>query len=166
MGARRVTRWGWWASIALLVGCGGDSLAERERVALSTDDRTGIAVEVDLILPDQVAPGDSVPIAVRLRNPDARPVTLGLTGRPVAWDVVVTREDGAEVWRRLHGTMAALVLQLLRIEPGDSIEFADHWGQVDNAGRRVPPGRYSVQGRIPAEDRELVTDARALVIAR
>lgn len=149
----------------LLLGCGGDSLEGRERVALAQPDSV-VRVNLELIIPREAAQGDTVPVTLRLRNPDTRPITIGLAGNPVAWDVVVSREDGTEVWRRLHGTMPTLALALVRIDPGGSVEYSGGWEQVDNAGHPVAPGRYVVQARIPAEDGDLVSEQDTLDITR
>jgi hypothetical protein len=123
-------------------------------------------MEVELIVPARVRPGEPVPITLHVLNTGPDAVVLGLTGRPVAFDLVVARPDGTEVWRRLHGATVPLVLELRRVAPGERLVFTDRWLQVDNAGRTVLPGSYTVRGHVPAEDLELDSEPRDLVISR
>lgn len=105
-----------------------------------------------LELPARAARGAPVPIRLALENRGDAPVTVGLGGRPVAFDFVVARPDGAEVWSRLHGQAIAAVLQERRLAPGEVLHFQDSWDQRDNQGRQVPPGRYLVWGVLPVAD--------------
>ena len=123
-----------------------------------------IQPSVELVLPPKVRLGDPVAITLRVRNDGSRPLDLELPGRPVAFDVVVLGPDGAEVWRRLRNFVTGSALMLLRLEPGAVREFTAQWDQVDNDGRPVPPGRYSVRGVLPVQNRRVTTAARDLVI--
>lgn len=106
-----------------------------------------------LELPERAARGAPVPIRLALHNRGGAPVTVGLGGRPVAFDFLVTRPDGSEVWSRLHGQAIAAVLQERRLAPGEVLRFEDTWNQRDNQGRQVPAGRYLVRGDLPVVDR-------------
>lgn len=122
-------------------------------------------MKVELELPVSVLPGDAVPITLRVRNDDTMPAELALTGRPIAFDIVVRRLDGTEVWKRLRGQTVSMMLQVAILAPGESLEFAHQWDQRDSAGREVAAGVYLVHGSLTAEDRELVSEPRRLVIA-
>ena len=74
-----------------------------------------------------------------------------LQGRPVAFDLVVTRPDGTVVWRRLARAMIPAILVLRRLGPGESLEWRDWWNQADDQGQPVPPGEFLVTGRLPTE---------------
>ena len=63
-------------------------------------------------VPDSVRAGEPVPIVLRVTNRTDAPVDLHLLGRTIAFDVVVTREDGTPVWRRLEGQAVQSILQL------------------------------------------------------
>lgn len=106
-----------------------------------------------LELPARAARGAPVPIRLALENRGDAPVAVGLGGRPVAFDLLVARPDGAELWSRLHGQGIAAVLQERRLAPGEVLHFQDSWNQRDNQGRQVPPGRYLVWGVLPVVDR-------------
>jgi intracellular proteinase inhibitor BsuPI len=120
---------------------------------------------VELVLPPKVRLGDPVAITLEVRNDGSQALDLELPGRPVAFDIIILGPDGTEVWRRLHHAMTGSALMLLRLKPGESREFTAEWAQVDNHGRRVPPGRYLVRGVLPAQMGRLMTKDHELVIA-
>ena len=94
--------------------------------------------------------GEPVPIVLRLTNRTTRPVTLTLQGRPLAYDVTVTTEHGAPVWRRLEGEVVTSILAVRTLEPGASLTFEAVWNGQDH-GRPARPGRYRVEGRLPTD---------------
>ncbi|MEJ7809610.1 MAG: BsuPI-related putative proteinase inhibitor [Gemmatimonadaceae bacterium] len=120
----------------------------------------------ELELPTRVAAREAVPIVLRVRNAGRERVELMLTGRPVAFDLVVMGADRTVVWRRLHGAAVSSMLQATLVGPGETLEFTERWLQQDNAGGAVPPGTYSIQGILPVEGGQLVTRAREIVISR
>jgi hypothetical protein len=122
-------------------------------------------MRVELEFPVSVSLGDAVPITLRVRNDDTEPAELALTGRPIAFDIAVRRPDGTKVWERLRGETISMMLQVAILAPGESLEFAHEWDQRDSAGREVAAGVYLVHGSVSAEDRELVSEPRRLVIA-
>jgi len=89
-------------------------------------------------------------MVLRLRN-DGPAADLVLQGRPVAFDLVVTRPDGTAVWRRLAHETVPAILALHRLRAGERLEWRDSWGLVDDQGDAVPPGDYLVTGRLPTE---------------
>ncbi len=103
---------------------------------------------VELDLPREVRAGDAVPMTLRVTNTADRPLTLRLRGRPIAFDLVVRREDGTIVWRKLEGAMIAMVLQLRTLAPGETLELEDAWRQQAADGSQVGPGDYAVTGAL------------------
>jgi hypothetical protein len=99
---------------------------------------------VELEMPREVQAAETVPMTLRVTNAADRPLTLRLRGRPIAFDLVVTREDGTTAWRRLEGAMIAMVLQVRTLAPGETLEFEDSWHQQSALGTRVSAGDYSV----------------------
>lgn len=156
----------------LLAACqavGSDGSAVRRAVGSSaSSDAVSPAVadslRVSLEVPDRVAAGDSVPMALRVENAGDDPVELRLTGRPVAFDLIVMGEGGETVWRRLEGATVPQVLVLMSLAPGEALAFEDSWDQLSNAGSRVAPGTYTVRGELPAEGRRLASPAETLRI--
>jgi hypothetical protein len=83
-----------------------------------------------------------------------KPLELHLTGRPIAFDVTITRADGSVVWRRLEGQTIPAILRIELLPAGGVMELAGTWDQRTNAGEPTGPGIYRVQGT-------LLTDAPA-----
>ncbi len=105
-------------------------------------------------VPESVRAGEPVPIALRIRNRTDGPVELHLLGRTIAFDIVVTSEDGTPVWRRLEGQAVQSILQLRTLAPGETLEFSDRWDQRRRGGAAVPPGPYRVHGELPTDEPE------------
>jgi len=125
-----------------------------------------MGIVLQLSLPNESRVGSAVPLVLALRNTTALPLELGLQGRTIVFDVIVTGPSGSEIWSRLHGQFLPAILQLRVLQPGEVLELSDHWDQRDNAGRPVPPGSYQVQGVLPTEARVMRSDSKALVIRR
>jgi hypothetical protein len=119
---------------------------------------------VELLLVPRVDLGAAVEITLRLRNDGKRPIDLELPGRPVAFDVTILRPDGTQVWRRLARGVVSSALMLVRLAPGETRDFRVQWDQVDNAGRPVGPGSYTVRGVLPTDKGGLTTPPRHLQI--
>jgi hypothetical protein len=108
-------------------------------------------MRVELTVPAEVRRGDTVPIVLRLVNPADTAAEIVLQGRPVAFDVTVTRTGGEVIWRRLAGEVVTSILQLRRLAPGERLEFEAAWDQRGDAGAPVPPGEYLVTGTLPSD---------------
>jgi hypothetical protein len=122
------------------------------------------SVRLHLDVPGQVRVSDRIPIAVRVENVTDRTLDLYLTGRPLAWDVIVTDATGAVVWRRLEGEIIATALRIETLAPGAALELDDAWDQRTKDGAAVAAGTYSVRAEILTETQPLVTPARELRI--
>jgi hypothetical protein len=107
-------------------------------------------LRLEVEVPREAPVGSPVPIVLRLVN-DGPAADVMLQGRPVAFDVVVTRIDGAEVWRRLSGATITMILQLKRMLPGESLEWRDSWDQRGSTGDRAVPGEYQVTAILPTD---------------
>ena len=99
---------------------------------------------VTLEVPPEVRAGDAVPMKLRVANTADRPLTLRLTGRPIAFDLIVTSEDGTTMWRRLEGATITMVLQVRTLAPGETLVLEDVWRQQAAGGACVSPGDYAV----------------------
>jgi hypothetical protein len=109
------------------------------------------SMTLDIRLPAEARTGDPVAITLRLTNTSGKPLTIYLQGRPVAFDLVVSRRDGTLVWRRLEGAVISAVLQVRSLAPGEVLEFSDTWSQQTNLGTAVEPGEYLVTGVLPTD---------------
>jgi hypothetical protein len=103
-------------------------------------------MRLDIAVPPEVRRGDSVPIVLRLIYDGATQVEVPLQGRPVAFDVKITRPDGALVWRRLEGETVTAILQLRVLPAGDTLVFHGSWDQRDVGGAHLAPGGLIVRG--------------------
>ncbi len=109
------------------------------------------ALSLRLEVAGQARVGDTVAITLRVENMSDQPVDLYLRGRTIAFDVVVTGEGDAVVWRRLEGEVVPAILQVKRLDAHEVIELPTRWDQRTNRGRHVAAGLYSLRG-------ELLTD--------
>lgn len=94
--------------------------------------------------PASARAGEPVPITLRLTNPTDRPIDAYFLGRTIAFDIVVTLEDGTVIWRRLAGVAVPSILQVRTVGPGEVLEWTDSW-------RPEHAGRYRVQGVLPSD---------------
>jgi hypothetical protein len=118
-----------------------------------------------LEVPADVRVGQPVPLTLKLQNTSKHPVELPFSGRP-AYDFVVTRPDGMEVWSWSHGQAIQAILEFKTLKPGEALEFAAAWEQRDNEGQPVPSGTYRVQGILRLEPPEkLATEPKSLSIS-
>ncbi|MGH8525746.1 MAG: BsuPI-related putative proteinase inhibitor, partial [Gammaproteobacteria bacterium] len=78
--------------------------------------------------------GETVPLTLKWKNVEDRPMSLILGGNP-AYDFVVAGADGAEVWRWSHGQVSQDILESRTIDPGSEAVFAAEWRQQDNEGK-------------------------------
>ena len=151
-------------SLASIGGFG--SLGVPGRVDEVLPRKTGLSkMVVEIELPSSVSIRMPVPVTLRVRNTGTGPAELALTGRPIAFDIVVERADGTEVWSRLHGETVSMMLQVTILQPGESLEFKHSWGQRDNDRQAVPAGTYAVRGAVFTPDEKLESESRRLVIA-
>ena len=155
------------AAFLSVASAGGiDSLGVSGRVDEVLPYETGLAkMVVEIELPSSVSIGMPVPVTLRVRNTGTAPAERALTGRPIAFDIVVERTDGTEVWSRLHGETVSMMLQVTVLQPGESLEFKHTWDQRGNDRQAVPAGTYTVRGSLVAPDRELRSEPRRLVIS-
>ena len=114
-------------------------------------------MDFTISIPPEVRQGDPVPVTLRLRNTSPRPLTVYLQGRPTAFDIEVTNQAGRVVWRRLAGEPVQAILGVQTLAPGASLTFEDAWPQRDQAGRSIPPGHYTLVGRLLTDGDSLTT---------
>ncbi len=105
-------------------------------------------MRVEITVPAKVRRGDAVPIMLRLVNDADTAVDVVLQGRPIAFDVAVTRTDGEPVWHRLAGETVTAILQLRTLPAGESLVFRTTWDQRSHSGAPVPAQEYEVQGAV------------------
>ncbi|HET9726117.1 MAG TPA: BsuPI-related putative proteinase inhibitor [Gemmatimonadales bacterium] len=109
--------------------------------------------------PTSARAGEPVPIELVLTNRTERPLTLYLQGRPLAFDITVSREDGTAVWRRLEGQVVSAILAVRELAPAASLKFEAVWDGRCRDGRSAPAGRYRITGRLFTDTPEGLTTA-------
>jgi hypothetical protein len=117
------------------------------------------SLEVELLVPASIRPGDPVPLRLRVRNGSGRALDLYLRGRSTTFDVIVTSADGNVVWQRLEGEMLPAIVHLRTLEPGGQFEVEAVWDQRTRDGQRVAPGAYTARGLLLAEGEPLASPA-------
>jgi hypothetical protein len=108
-------------------------------------------VRVEVSAPEQVRAGAPVPFTLRAINDGADSAVLYLRGREIAFDLVVSRQDGQVVWQRLRDATIAAIAQVRELAPRESLTLEDRWDQRGDAGTAVGPGEYSVRGVLLTE---------------
>ena len=108
-------------------------------------------MRMEIGLPREVARGAPVSMELRLTNAGTHAREVVLQGRPTAFDLTVSCQDGVEVWRRLEGEVVSAILQLRVLAPGEALELSHTWDQRGADGAPVPPGDYLVRGEIPSD---------------
>lgn len=122
-----------------------------------------------LKVPAEVQAGETVPLKLKVKNTGKCTFKLSLGGLP-AYDFVVTKLDGTEVWRWLYGQPIRLAIVEKILQPSEELAFRANWNQRDNDGNPVPPGTYFVQGvltvlpdgKVPSQ--QLKTERERLII--
>lgn len=124
--------------------------------------RDGITLSVQAA--PQVPYGETLSLNFFIQNKSEDTVRFFLGGRP-AYDFVVLKSDGTEVWHWLCAKVRQLPLDRKTLDPGESLELSGEWDQVDNQGHPVPAGRYAVRGVLFMEHpQRLVTSVRNLEV--
>ena len=137
-----------------------DELTDGTGMQSSPSDSLRLRVDV----PDRIPHGETVPITFRVANISDRTLTLYLTGREIAFDVIVERTDGATVWRRLEGEVVRAILRLETLPPGEALVLHAVWDQRSDDGALVPPGEYRVRAELLTEGGSLVSPPEPLRI--
>lgn len=122
------------------------------------------SVRLWLEAPSEVRRGEHVPMTLRVRNILSRPVTLEHGGRPLTFNLIVTRPDGTQVWSRMHGRGVLDIQWSTTLQPGETLEFTEAWDQRANNGTPVAPGTYSIRGALVAVPGNSTTEPRPIVI--
>lgn len=120
------------------------------------------SLRLSLDAPERVGPGEKAPLTLQVENVSGRSLDLYLRGRTIAFDLVVTDEEGDPVWSRLHDEIIPAILRVEHLAAGDTLVLRDAWDGRTDAGESAPPGRYRVQGVLLTEGEPLRTPIRSL----
>jgi len=115
------------------------------------------SLRLELDVATEARVGSVVSIALRVRNVGDRPIDLYLRGRTVAFDVIVRRDSGEVVWRRLENAIIPAILRIETLAPNATLELRADWSLATTTGATVTPGTYAVEGVLLTEDAEMRT---------
>jgi len=93
-------------------------------------------------VPGTLPVGEPVVFTLRLLYTGTDERDAYLRGRDITFDIMVTRDDGAMVWRRLRGAVVPAILHVQTFAPGQSVELRDVWRGCN------APGEYAAVGSI------------------
>lgn len=147
-------------------GCARSDDAPDRAPLISAPAQARGSLGLRLEAPAEVRSGEPVTLRLVLENRGDEPAEVELGGDPVAFDFVITADDGAEVWSRLEGVAVSDILQSRTLAPGETIEFTESWEQRGNDGRRVRPGTYRVRGILPVVPDGWATDPQTMTIVQ
>ena len=116
-------------------------------------------IAVTLEAPESARAGDRIPYAVIIGNESDNPQDVHLQGRDIVFDVVLAREDGEPVWRRLEGEAAQAILRLDTFAAGERRRLE---GYIESG--RIAPGRYTPQALVPTETGVLVSATSPILL--
>lgn len=95
---------------------------------------------------------DRMSIDLTVTNPTSRTIVLPFNSGQ-QFDVEVLQE-GQVIWNWAHDRSFTQALSEMTMRPGDKQSYAARWNFLDNDGRRVPPGRYTVRGILMSDTGE------------
>ena len=104
--------------------------------------------------PSSVHAGEPVPIELVLTNRTERSLTLRLEGRPLAFEVTVSREDGTVVWRHSPRASQPPEPEVRVLAPAESVTLEVVWDGRLADGHAPRPGRYRIAGSMPTDSPE------------
>lgn len=121
-------------------------------------------LRVRVAAPRAAAAGEPVPITLAVENTGSAPATVYLTGRPIAFDIIIERTDGSHVWQRLRGGVIPAILHVRELGPGERLELSTEWDQRTDAGTPVGTGAFLIRGSVPGASEPMTAPAVPLRI--
>lgn len=145
-------------AVALLVACSACAAPPARTPDAAAENRMGprLSVTTDR---DGYRVGDTIGVTLTVSNPGPDTAVLSFaTGQ--RYDMALVDAGGRLVWRWSEGMMFVQMLGAERLAPGDSLVYRER------APAPGAPGRYVVEGRVPATEGELVARADVTVTPR
>jgi hypothetical protein len=100
--------------------------------------------------------GRPVHLTFRIQNTGGKAVSYNFsTGQK--YDVVVTDAAGTEVWDWAKGRMFTQNLSSISLKPGKSLTYSVVWNGVDQTGRNVKSGTYTLTAHLTSDTHPAVT---------
>lgn len=142
-------------ALCLVAACGGDASVAVDPVK-----------ELELSFAEPGATPDGILFTLVVRNPTGSTVEVPLHGTEnSALDLEIRSEDGALVWRRHTGYVAAPAVTRL-LAAGESFELEAGWDLRTSEGTPVQPGTYRVKAFLTADatSRREASPARSITV--
>ena len=150
-------------AVVIEMRCNADGRG-RLRKGESPNQEFLVAISYSLDAPSQVAYGETVYMKLTLRNISAEPVQVSMGGIP-AHDFVVETAAGDNIWHWQCGQIILGAMVGETLEPGEELELAGQWEQVDRMAEPVPAGAYLIKGILYMDSPEkLVTAPHTLEV--
>jgi hypothetical protein len=128
-----------------LLYIGGQGLA---RTSSQTNPDLHLQVEV----PGQMTIGEPAGLRLVVSNSSGSVMNLSGGDPDEAYAFVVYNSAGHVVWLSVHDTALSGVLANWTIAPHDQVSHEVSWSGVGNDGQPLPPGDYTVVGKIFLSD--------------
>ncbi len=90
--------------------------------------------------------GESIKITLTKTNTTDDPITLRYPTSQII-EITATNAQGNVVWRWSEGRTFAQFQRVITIFEGGTQVITEFWNQLDNNGRQVPPGTYTITVR-------------------
>jgi hypothetical protein len=137
--------------LTISLAVGACSIEQKDERPAGSTRRVSVAPDSlrrELIAPERTRAGAPVEIVLRITNITNKPLDLSLQGRDIVFDVAVTNERGAEVWRRLQGQTTQSILQLKTLARGEALELRTVWTpRADDTGEHTISADIKTDGQ-------------------
>ena len=89
-----------------------------------------------------------------------------MRGRSPTFDVIIARDDGAIVWRRLQNEIIPAIALVQFLKAAGQLELSAEWDGRDNKGSLVSPGNYSARALLLVEGTPLESAPVPFTVSR
>ena len=136
------------AFVFLSTGCGKKNKLENYRFKKVKEGNFELSIGVPK---GKFRAGKKIPIKVILKNV-GREIEFLRYITEQRFDAEVKDPKGKPIWRLSQGQFFAMVLAEEKVKPDETQNYDGTWSQKDAAGNQVAPGKYSVEGKITADE--------------
>jgi hypothetical protein len=103
--------------------------------------------------------GESIKVSLVKRNITDEEITLRYRTQQIV-EITATNAAGVVVWRFSAGRVFGQAVRTITLFPGGTQVIDNFWNQLDNNGRQVPPGIYTITETNLATDVSLSVQIR------
>lgn len=111
--------------------------------------------------------GRTLRLTLLMRNTGSQPASLALRiSDGLAFDPIVRDAAGRLVWERLAGQLTAGTAVTIVVAPDSERTYEAFWDLRDQAGNLVPPGTYTIDGRVLLDNGDILTPENSPIVVR